>query len=262
MSVLASARLVLVLTAVATRTPSPDAASARPDLGPIHPSPHPRTAPSPPSAHRDDVPAVPSVTESVMHGTIDPRARRRDNASRHIAWWRPTGCGTDTSCQNATLTSLRRRWGAWDTFSPTVARVYNGTDVLDMDPLSRDVVQAIVAAQGMGYRVVPILEVDCGKVIGDANSSADYTGAISALATLASTYKFDGYTLDMICGDLRKAENTTTARFRDFVARLHEGVNNATHTNGSVVNWFAHGGRIPLICTTCSYMSFMEPLIN
>eukprot|EP00036_Acanthoecidae_sp_10tr_P012992 CAMPEP_0206290276 /NCGR_PEP_ID=MMETSP0106_2-20121207/2538_1 /ASSEMBLY_ACC=CAM_ASM_000206 /TAXON_ID=81532 /ORGANISM="Acanthoeca-like sp., Strain 10tr" /LENGTH=255 /DNA_ID=CAMNT_0053720835 /DNA_START=33 /DNA_END=798 /DNA_ORIENTATION=+ len=162
---------------------------------------------------------------------------------RHVAWWRPVGCGSNTSCQTATVTSLRRRYGAYDTFSPTVGRVYNGTAAIDLEPLSADVLAAIATAAQIGYRVVPMLEVDCGKVVGDATKPADYAPVIKALSDLAARHTFDGYTLDMICGDLRKTANTTTARFVDFVNTLHAELGG--HRPGAVVNWFAHGGYHP-----------------
>ena len=49
---------------------------------------------------------------------------------RHSAWWRPVGCGNSTACQATTLASLRKRFGSWDTYSPTVARVYNGSKAI------------------------------------------------------------------------------------------------------------------------------------
>jgi hypothetical protein len=174
---------------------------------------------------------------------------------RHVAWWRPAGCGSDGPCQAATLASLHRRFGAWDTFSPTVARIYNGT-ALDLTPLSPDVVAAIVTAQTIGYRVVPMLEVDCGKVVGDANSSADYAPALAALTALAGIHNFDGYTLDMICGDLRKTVNTTTRRFVDFVDTLHAQL--AHRNNASEVNWFAHGGE----CSGSIFIDVLFPVAS
>lgn len=166
---------------------------------------------------------------------------RLDATPRHVAWWRPVGCSANTTCQASTLASLKRRFGAWDTFSPTVARVYNGSAAIDLTPLSADVAAAMAAAKEIGYRVVPMLEVDCGKVVGNANSSADYAPAISALASLAKTHHFDGYTLDMICGDLRATINTTTRRFVDFVDTLHSEL--SLQGNSTEVNWFAHGGK-------------------
>eukprot|EP01043_Picozoa_sp_COSAG02_P090514 COSAG02_NODE_27352_length_611_cov_1.691406_2_plen_65_part_01 len=65
------------------------------------------------------------------------------------------------------MASLRSRFGSWDTYSPTVARVYNGSKdiVATSGPLSPDVIDTIMVARQTGYRVVPMLEVDCGKVI-------------------------------------------------------------------------------------------------
>ena len=191
--------------------------------------------------------------------------------TRHSAWWRPVGCGTSTACQNATLASLRRRFGSWDTFSPTVAAVYNGSADIVTGPLTPDVLEAIAVARQTGYRIVPILEVDCGKVIGDANTTQDFKPSVDALVALASKHCFDGYTLDMICGDLEKTKNTTTARFVTYVGLLSEGLNqhrtgaggNASNCGAAAVaarnkgaggtraqetkevNWFAHGGYHP-----------------
>jgi hypothetical protein len=47
---------------------------------------------------------------------------------------------------------------------PAVCR-YNGTKDIDLAPLSPDVLAAIVAAKRIGYRIVPVLEIDCGKVV-------------------------------------------------------------------------------------------------
>ena len=164
---------------------------------------------------------------------------------RRSAWWRPEGCGGDQACQNATLRSLRERFGAWNVFSPTVARLYNGSAALDLAPMTDDVIAAIAVARDVGYRVVPILEVDCGKVVGNANSSADFAPAISALLSLAARHDLDldGFTLDMICGDLRRAQNTTTRRFVEFVDGLMAGL--TVRDPDAEVNWFAHGGYHP-----------------
>ena len=178
---------------------------------------------------------------------------------RHAAWWRPVGCGNSSKCQNATLSSLRARFKSWDTFSPTVARVYNGSAaiVTTSGPFSPDVAEAIAVARAIGYRIVPMLEVDCGKVIGIANTTADFKPSIDALVSLAAAYCFDGYTLDMICGDLERTKNTTTARFVTYVDRLSAGLNSISNTScdrpagappadrAKEVNWFAHGGYHP-----------------
>eukprot|EP00040_Diaphanoeca_grandis_P043025 m.266731 g.266731 ORF g.266731 m.266731 type:complete len:147 (+) comp69020_c0_seq1:234-674(+) len=122
------------------------------------------------------------VTAMSSSSTTTPN---KTTPTRHVAWWRPVGCGNSSSaCQNETLTSLSARYGAWDTFSPTVARVYNGTTSIDLDPFSSDVDEAIQHAQKLGYRIVPILEIDCGKVIGNATSLAQFEPAINALGEI------------------------------------------------------------------------------
>jgi hypothetical protein len=179
------------------------------------------------------------------------------NHTRHSAWWRPVGCGNSSACQNKTLTSLRRRFGSWDTFSPTVARVYNGSKQIVLAPLTVDVKEAIAIARQVGYRIVPIVEVDCGKVIGNANATQDFKPSIDALVSLAAEHCFNGYTLDMICGDLEKSKNTTTARFVTYVNLLSDALHNISSSQcvgpadkppidrSMEVNWFAHGGYKP-----------------
>jgi hypothetical protein len=200
-----------------------------------------------------------AIVDPAAVGASSPSAvvKSDDDYFRHSAWWRPVGCGTSSRCQN---TSLRDRFGSWDTFSPTVARVYNGSANIVttvIGPLTPDVVQAIVVARQIGYRVVPILEIDCGKVIGNANSTQDFKPSIDALVALAAAYCFDGYTLDMICGDLKKSKNTTTARFVTYVDLLSSGLKTISNARCArpagvppadrtkEVNWFAHGGYKP-----------------
>ena len=201
-----------------------------------------------------------AIVGTALHVGLNRRASLKsdDDYTRHSSWWRPVGCGTSASCQNTTLTSLRNRFGSWDTFSPTVARVYNGSaDIVTAGPMTPDVIEAIVVARQIGYRVVPILEVDCGKVIGNANSTQDFKPSIDALVALAAAHCFDGYTLDMICGDLEKAKNSTTTRFVTFVGLLKNGLNSISNHScvrpagappadkTMEVNWFAHGGYKP-----------------
>lgn len=196
---------------------------------------------------------------AILLALVLAHAAAGDQYVRHSAWWRPVGCGNSTACQNATMASLRSRFGSWDTYSPTVARVYNGSKdiVATTGPLSSDVIETIVVARQTGYRVVPMLEIDCGKVIGNANSTSDFQESIDALVGLAAAHCFDGYTLDMICGDLERSKNTTTARFVNYVNLLSEGLNGIDNAScvrppgtppadrAKEVNWFAHGGYHP-----------------
>jgi hypothetical protein len=58
------------------------------------------------------------------------------------------------------------------------------------------------------------------------------------------------YTCDMICGDLRKTQNTTTRKFVDFINTLRARMMNPSSSmreslsSSPEVNWFAHGAYV------------------
>eukprot|EP00039_Didymoeca_costata_P022096 m.346107 g.346107 ORF g.346107 m.346107 type:complete len:270 (+) comp28142_c0_seq1:164-973(+) len=125
--------------------------------------------------------------------------------TRHGYLWMPTS--VDPAQVDNRSEYLITHLGSWDTLAYT--RAFVTDDVIK--EWSNATAEVNMRCQAAGWRLAPMLEVDCGVVLGLNSSQRSFV--VDKLVKMASVAGYVGYTLDMECGS---SHPTQMADFLNF----------------------------------------------